>query len=52
MTQSTRDFRKPFPARRITLLASVAGVGAALLLAGPNGLWASGFGASSARAAE
>jgi len=52
MTQSTRDFRKPFPARRITLLASVAGVGAALLLAGPNGLWASGFGASSARAAD
>ena len=41
-------------ARRIALLASVAGIGAALLLGGPNGYWPSGleFGASAARAAD
>ncbi len=41
-------------ARRLALLASVAGIGAALLLAGPNGYWPSGveFGAAPARAAD
>jgi len=39
---------------RIALLASVAGVGAALLLAGPNGYWPSGFefGTPAAHAAD
>jgi serine protease Do len=36
----------PLTARRIALLASAGGIGAALLLAGPSGLWRSGFGAS------
>jgi len=39
-------------ARRITLLASVAGLGAALLLAGPNGYWPTGFGMPAAQAAD
>jgi serine protease Do len=41
-------------ARRIALLASVAGIGAALLFAGPNGYWPSGlpFGTSAAHAAD
>ena len=41
-------------ARRIALLASVAGIGAALLFAGPNGYWPSGvqFGAAPAHAAD
>ena len=40
--------------RRITLLTSVAGIGAALVLAGPNGYWPSGmeFGTPTARAAD
>ena len=39
-------------ARRITLLASVAGVGAALLLAGPNTNWSQAFNTSTAAAAD
>ncbi len=39
-------------ARRITLLASVAGVGAALLLAGPNTNWSQAFNTSTASAAD
>jgi serine protease Do len=39
-------------ARRITLLASVAGVGAALLLAGPNTNWSQAFNPSAAHAAD
>jgi serine protease Do len=60
MTQSNpSDSQKPrvLTARRITLLASVAGIGAALLLAGPfnsgfGGYWLSAFGTPSARAAD
>ena len=61
MTQNTPQHlpphsRKPkaLTARRITLLASVAGIGAAVLLAGPGGYSPAlfGFGASSARAAD
>jgi serine protease Do len=48
--------RKPkaLSGRRIALLASVAGIGAALLLAGPNGYWPSGFefGTPAAHAAD
>jgi len=45
---------QPFAARRIALLASVAGIGVAVLLAGPGGIPASGLAAwtSPARAAE
>ncbi len=39
-------------ARRLTLLASAAAVGAALVLAGPNTDWSHAFTASSARAAD
>src|ERR1700691_4964674 len=39
-------------ARRIALLATVAGIGAALLVAGPNGYWPSPFGTPSAQAAD
>jgi serine protease Do len=39
-------------ARRIASLATVAGIGAALLVAGPNGYWPSAFGAPSASAAD
>ncbi len=39
-------------ARRITLLASVAGVGAALLLAGPTANWSQAFTTSTASAAD
>ncbi len=56
MTQSTSDSNSHKPgalsARRITLLASVAGVGAALLLAGPTGYWPQAFGAATASAAD
>ena len=54
MTQDNRDSRtsKVLLARRLTLLASVAAIGAAMLLAGPNGYWPSGFGTPSARAAD
>jgi serine protease Do len=49
-------FNKPrsLKARRITLLASVAGIGAAMLLAGPTGYWPSGlsFGTPAAQAAD
>jgi len=40
----------PLPARRVALMASVAGIGAALLFAGPNGLWQSAFGSSASAA--
>jgi serine protease Do len=45
---------KALTARRVTLLASVAGIGAAVLLAGPGGYASAflGFGGSSASAAE
>jgi serine protease Do len=43
---------KVLTARRVTLLASVAGIGAALLLAGPNGYFPSSFGTPSAAAAD
>src|SRR5580704_9898720 len=50
------DKTKPraLTARRVTLLASVAAVGAAMLIAGPNGYWPSGlqFGTPAARAAD
>ena len=39
-------------ARRLTLMASVAGIGAAVLLAGPGGYWPSSFGTQSASAAD
>jgi serine protease Do len=39
-------------ARRIALLATVAGIGAALLVAGPNGYWPSAFGTPRAQAAD
>ncbi|HUC49739.1 MAG TPA: Do family serine endopeptidase [Xanthobacteraceae bacterium] len=39
-------------ARRLTLLASVAAVGTALMLAGPNTNWSAAFNASSASAAD
>jgi len=57
MTQSNppRSNKPPvLGARRIALLASVAGIGGALLLAGPNGYLSSGveFGAATARAAD
>jgi serine protease Do len=39
-------------ARRLTLLASVAAVGTALMLAGPNTNWSQLFNASSASAAD
>jgi serine protease Do len=42
---------RPFAARRIALLASVAGIGLAVLMAGPGGIPASGL-AAPARAAE
>ncbi len=38
--------------RRIVLLASVAGIGAALLLAGPNNYWQGVFGTPAAHAAD
>ena len=47
MTSSnTPDPKKPgvYRMRRVTLLASVAAVGGALLLAGPSGYWPSVFG--------
>jgi serine protease Do len=46
--------RTVLTARRLTLLASVTGIGAVMLLAGPAGYWPSGlhFGASSAVAAD
>jgi serine protease Do len=48
MTEFNTPPERPAPltARRIALLASVAGVSAALLLAGPSGLWQSAFGAA------
>ncbi len=58
MTRSTANSRgprrasMPLAARRITLLASIAGIGAALLLAGPNGYWPLAFGAATASAAD
>ncbi len=53
MTQSNPP-QKPrvLTARRIALLASVAGIGAALLLAGPSGYWPSAFGTPAASAAD
>ncbi len=41
-----RERPAPLTARRIALLASVAGVSAALLFSGPSGLWQSAFGAA------
>jgi len=54
MTQTDPNSRRPraLSARRITLLASVAGIGAALLLAGPNGYWPPAFGTTTASAAD
>jgi serine protease Do len=54
MTQTNSPTRKPkaLTARRVTLLASVAAVGAALLLAGPNGYLPSAFGTPAASAAD
>src|SRR6202790_117618 len=57
MTQGNRQnsgTAKVLTARRITLLASVAAVGAAMLLAGPSNYWPSGLavGTPSARAAD
>jgi serine protease Do len=54
MTQSNPVSRQPrvLTARRLTLLASVATIGAAMLLGGPSGYWPSGFGTPSARAAD
>jgi serine protease Do len=53
MTQTTPPQpRKVLTVRRITLLASVAGIGAALLLAGPSGYWPSGLATPSAHAAD
>ena len=57
MTQGNRQnsgTAKVLTARRITLLASVAAIGAAMLLAGPSNYWPSGLavGTPSARAAD
>jgi serine protease Do len=54
MTQNSTNSRRPraLSGRRIALLASVAGIGAAVLLAGPNGYWPSAFGAAPASAAD
>jgi serine protease Do len=59
MTQSNRDPRKPdnrkprtLTVRRVTLLASVAGIGAALLLAGSSSYWPSGLATPTASAAD
>jgi serine protease Do len=52
MTQGNPPTKGWLSARRITLMASVAGVGAALLLAGPNANWPQAFGASTAAAAD
>ena len=43
---------KALTVRRITLLASVAGIGAALLLVGPNGYWPGAFAAPAASPAN
>jgi serine protease Do len=53
MTELNTPPERPAPltARRVALLASVAGVSAALLFAGPSGLWHSAFG-TSANAAD
>ena len=40
----------PLTGRRVALMASVAGIGAALLFAGPNGPWQSAFGSSASAA--
>src|SRR5271169_3205491 len=52
MIQGNPPTKGRLSARRITLLASVAGVGAALLLAGPSANWPQAFGASTAVAAD
>src|SRR6516162_4568904 len=54
MTQINSDNQKPryLTARRLTLLASVAALGATVLLAGPASYWQSAAGALPANAAE
>src|SRR5215471_18703443 len=54
MTQTNSDGRKSrhLTARRLTLLASVGALGAAVLLAGPASNWQSAAGALPANAAE
>jgi serine protease Do len=54
-THSSHSHRpRVLSVRRVALLASVAAIGAAMLIAGPNGYWPSGlqFGTSAARAAD
>jgi serine protease Do len=44
--------RRALSGRRIVLMASVAAIGAAVLIAGPSGYWGGAFGASAASAAD
>jgi len=53
MTGNSSNSQKPkaLTARRVTLLATVAALGGAMLLAGPGGYWPSSLGWTSAASA-